>query len=67
MESLTREQAEDLTDELTELSKEQSKALQTAAYFRMNPHEAKKYDERRERISELSTILGKFKPSAIEQ
>jgi hypothetical protein len=46
MEGLTREQAEALTHELTQLSKQQLKALQTAAYFRMTPEEAHQYEAR---------------------
>jgi hypothetical protein len=60
---MDQEQAKALADELSTLSKLQSKALQTAAYVRMSETEAKKYDERRERISDICTLLGKFQPS----
>jgi hypothetical protein len=64
MENLIREQAEALADELRELSKQQSEALQTASYFRMSPEDAIKYDERRLRIAQISSIVGKFKASS---
>jgi hypothetical protein len=65
MESLKREQAEALTRELTELSQQQSQALQTAAYFRMTTEEATKYDARRERIAQISALLGKIKADSL--
>jgi|RhiMethySRZTD1v2_1073278.scaffolds.fasta_scaffold4050988_1 hypothetical protein len=61
MERLTGERAEALTRELTELLQQQSEALKTAAYFRMSPEEAHRYETRRQRISEISILLGKFK------
>jgi hypothetical protein len=64
MENLMREQAEALADELRELCKQQSQALQTAPYFRMSSEEAIKYDERRLRIAQISSIVGKFKASS---
>jgi len=65
MENLMREQAEALANELSELSKQQSEALQTASYFRMSAEEAMKYDERRLRIARISSIVGKFKASSL--
>ena len=59
--ALSPEQAKELADEISALSKMQSAALQTAAYIRMSSTEAKAYDKRRERIGELCTLLGKFK------
>jgi hypothetical protein len=67
MEGLTRERAEALTAELTELSQRQSKALQTAAYFRMTTEEAHQYDARRERIAQISTLLGKFRITPLRE
>lgn len=64
MENLMREQAEALANELRELSKQQSEALQTAPYFHMSAEEAMKYDERRLRIAQISSIAGKFKASS---
>ena len=55
-----REQVEALANELKELSKLQSEALQTAPYFHMSPEEALKYDERRLRIAQISSIVGKI-------
>jgi hypothetical protein len=52
----------ELADELSALSKLQSRALQASAYVMMNPHEAQEYDVRRIRIGELCERLGKFKP-----
>ena len=62
--ALSPDRAKALADELSALSKLQSKALQTEAYVRMSETEAKKYDERRERIAEICTLLRKFQPRA---
>ena len=59
---LTVEQAKNLSDELTKLSKQQLQALQTEAYMNMSKEEAAHYDQRRLRISEIWAVLGKFKP-----
>lgn len=56
------EQAKELAEELTRLSNEQTEALQRAAYFNMSREEAAEYDKRRVRISELCSLLGKYKP-----
>jgi polyhydroxyalkanoate synthesis regulator phasin len=61
--NLSAEQAKELTDELSALSKQQSKALQSAAYTRMSKEEAKEYDQRRVRIAEICALVGTFKPS----
>ena len=45
-----------LLDELTQLSKTQSAALQQAAYFRMTKNEADEYDARAKRIGELCAL-----------
>ena len=60
--SLTAEQVKELADELTVLSKQQSKALQAGAYVVMSRDEAEQYDQRRTRIREISELLAKFKP-----
>ena len=57
-ETLSAEQVQRLADELSDLSKQQSKALQASAYLSMNAEEA-----RAVRIAELYTLIGKFKPS----
>jgi hypothetical protein len=62
-ETLSAEQVQKLADELSQLSKQQSKALQTAAYFSMSAEDAYDYDKRRERIAELCTLIGNFRPS----
>jgi hypothetical protein len=51
-----------LADELSELSKLQSQALQASAYVLMNAQEAQQYDARRIRIGELCECLGRFNP-----
>jgi hypothetical protein len=51
-----------LADELSKLSKLQSRALQASAYVLMSAQEAQEYDARRIRIGELCERLGKFKP-----
>jgi len=61
MENLGMEQIAALADELARLSKRQSDALQSAAYFKMTREEAAEYDERRARIRELTALLGKYK------
>jgi hypothetical protein len=55
-------QYKELADELSDLSKLQSHALQASAYALMNAQEAQEYDARRIRIGELCERLGKFKP-----
>jgi hypothetical protein len=52
----------ELADELSILSKQQSMALQKAAYFSMSDGEAQKYDERRIRIGQICDQLAKFRP-----
>ena len=59
-ESLENEKA--LLDELTRLSKQQSEALQTAVYMRMEPVMAAQYDLRAKRIGEICKLLGNYKP-----
>lgn len=58
---LSVEQVKNLSDELTQLSKQQSQALLTAAYQKMSNEAAAEYDQRRLRISEISALLEKFK------
>ena len=55
--TLPTEQARQLADELTVLSKQQSKALQQAIYIRMSRDEAKQYDQRATRIEEIIRLL----------
>ena len=66
MERISAERAEELATELSLLSQQQSEALLTATYIRMSPAEARKYDTRRLRITEISAILGRFKAQSIE-
>ena len=55
---LSAEQKE-LADELSALCEEQSEALETAGYIRMNEEEAREYDERHLRIEKICELLGK--------
>jgi hypothetical protein len=48
-----------LADELCALCKEQSEALESAGYIRMNEEEGRKYDERHIRIERICELLGK--------
>ena len=66
MERISAERAEELASELSLLSQQQSEALLMATYIRMSAEEAKKYDDRRLRITEISAILGRFKAQSIE-
>jgi hypothetical protein len=59
-EALEREKV--LLDELSRLSKQQSEALQTAVYMRMEPKMAAQYDIRAKRIGEICKLLGDYKP-----
>jgi polyhydroxyalkanoate synthesis regulator phasin len=61
-ENLSANQAKELADELTALAKQQSEALQNAAYIKMSEKEAQQYDKRAVRISELCGLLGTFRP-----
>ena len=56
------EREKTLFDELARLSKEQSDALQTAVYMRMEPNMAAQYDIRAKRIGEICKLLGDYKP-----
>ena len=58
---ISPKQLSELAEELSTLSKKQSQALQASVYIQMNAQEAREYDERRVRIGELCSILGKFK------
>jgi hypothetical protein len=66
MDRISAERAEELASELSLLSQQQSEALLMATYIRLSPEEAKKYDQRRLRITEISAILGRFKAQSIE-
>ncbi len=46
-----------LTDEMAELAKQQSEALQTAVYMRMPADTAAEYDKRAKRIGEICALL----------
>jgi len=59
---VTSEEARALADELSELAKQQSLALQSAPYIKMSQQEAREYDARRLRIGELYSWLGLYKP-----
>jgi hypothetical protein len=61
-ENLSADQAKELAEELTALSKLQSEAVQKAAYFNMSRTDAEQYDKRGQRIGELCALLGKPLP-----
>ncbi len=54
-------EAKQSADELSELSHQQSEALQAATYLGMTKEQADEYEKRAARISELCKLLGKFK------
>jgi hypothetical protein len=58
--SKTPEAVHRLKQEIDRLREQQSKALRQAIYARMTPDEAKEYDQRRTRITELVEQLGKL-------
>ena len=47
-----------LTEELARLTEEQRAALRFAVFSPMSKEEAKKFDERQERIHQLNELLG---------
>lgn len=55
------EQASALAKELSELSQQQSEALQSSIYMGMSNEEAAAYDKRAERITELCRRLGRYR------
>lgn len=59
---LEAEQAKELADELSALSKEQSEALQVAIYIPLSKEQARAYDRRAKRIGKICGLLGNFKP-----
>jgi hypothetical protein len=52
---------DELANELSELSKQQSDALPRAAYIRMSEEEAHAYNQRGTHIREILRTLGKVK------
>jgi hypothetical protein len=50
-----------LCEELSILSKQQLTSSQSAAFIRMSTRETLEYDERRIRVSEIYSLLGKYK------
>ena len=60
-ESISAEQATKLAAELSELSFQQALALKDAAFTGMTKAQAREFDRRRDRISELCTLLGKVR------
>ena len=61
MHALSTDEAKKLMGELTELSKKQFEALQTAAYFTMSKEEAKAFDKRHERIGAIRQLLKDYR------
>jgi hypothetical protein len=59
---LKTEQANELADELSLLSKEHANALENAAYIQMTEEVAAHYDLRAKRIKEICTLLGIYQP-----
>ena len=64
MRDLTSDKRQELATELAELTRQQHEALKTASLFRMTDEEARAYDERHDRITELSQMLATFKAAA---
>jgi len=64
MRNLTPERHRELSVELIKLTKQQAEALKGAALFRMTDEEARAYDERHERIQELTRALATFETAA---
>lgn len=62
MDQINEQEAQRLAEELSDLSKQQSTALQQAIYTGMSKEEAAAYDKRAEHISELCSRLSKFRP-----
>jgi hypothetical protein len=62
MNGVDEEQARRLAEELSELSRKQAEALQTAIYVTMSQEEIAVYEKRRARVIELCTLLGKYHP-----
>jgi hypothetical protein len=54
---LNSQQLHDLSDELAALIKQQSDALMTEVFIRMNQAEIEAFDLRQERISKIHVIL----------
>lgn len=52
---------ETLREEFDRLTREQDEAMRLAVYFGMRANEAKEYDERRKRLTELFKRLYVFK------
>jgi hypothetical protein len=65
MDQLNEERAAGLAKELSELSNQQSETLRTAAYLPMSPKDWATYEKRRERISEICTLLSNYHPSRL--
>ena len=57
MGNLTQDSREKLARELAELIKQQRDALEATSLFRVTAEEASAYDERHERIAELTQAL----------
>jgi hypothetical protein len=56
------ENAQNLAEELSKLSKQQAEAIQDATYITMSREDSAAYEERRKRIVEICTLLGKYHP-----
>jgi hypothetical protein len=56
-----RYEAEELSNKISRLSKQQYEALQRESYLRMSRHEADEYDKRRPRIREICELLAKLR------
>jgi hypothetical protein len=65
-ETISAEQAKKLGAELSELSFQQALALKDAAFTGMTKAQAREFDRRRDRISELRTLLGKVREAKVK-
>jgi hypothetical protein len=59
--SKSRDEAKELSKELSILSRQQYEALQKASYLNMPQEDADEYNNRRLRIGEICELLAKFK------
>lgn len=59
--SLSTDNADSLSAELSALTRKQYEALQRAPYLRMSADEAKEYDLRRVGIGEICDVLAKLR------
>jgi hypothetical protein len=62
MDQIDVERVAAFAKELSELSNTQAETLRTAAYIPISKEEWANYEKRRQRISELCTLLTEYRP-----